>query len=73
MKIKTLKIDENMTPDKLKTTKHGWPEVTCMPITNDSSLLAFPERAKDHPVWKNESKPWGYPTYPHQSLHTSSV
>ncbi len=72
MKIKTVKVDENVKPEETKTTRHGWPNVTCMPITNDQSMLAFPAKANQHPVWKDEEKPWGYPSYPHQSLHSSS-
>ncbi len=71
MKIRTLKVDKNVKPEDTKTTEHGWPDVTCMPITNDESLLTFPATVTQHPEWRKERKPWGHPSYPYQSLHSS--
>jgi predicted O-methyltransferase YrrM len=51
--------------------KEGAPVNSCMVQTKDLSLICQPGRTKDHPVYRQEAKPWGEPPYPHRSRHAS--
>ncbi len=51
----------------------GSPKHPSMVIKRDPSKVALAGRAKDHPVYRYEDKPWGYAPYPGAAAgHSSS-
>ena len=55
----------------MKHDKEGAPINSCMIQTKDESKIMQPGRTKDHPIYRQEDKPWGDPPYPYRSRHAS--
>ena len=55
----------------MRWDEEGAPINSVMVQEKDESRVMQPGRTKDHPVYKNEDKPWGRPPYPHRSRHAS--
>jgi len=55
----------------MELTKFGAPIRPKLPCLRDFRLLGYPTKVKEHPVWKNEPKPWAAYTHHSEKMHSS--